>query len=146
MLLYSGHDTNLAAMQSFLKAVFGDKTDFSYTYFASSFYFEFYRDINSNKDENLEDQYFLNILFNEVNIFKGPIKFSEFKNTINNRLVSRSEIDTFCKFDTGVSSGKTLYSIICVIFFGLIVILMVLIFKKIKNQKENNTNYKEVSV
>jgi len=104
ILLYSAHDTSLAAMNVFLTYMFGaEKVKSYYTYFASSFYFELYKNetknINNQKtvDDNIDDDYYLNVLFNEQNIFGKPILYSEFKNQIKDKLNSTEEVLKFCK-------------------------------------------------
>ena len=88
MLLYSGHDTSLAAMNVFLSYMFGEKIKSYYTYFASSFYFELYKNEtqNFNKNNFNENAYFLNVYYNEVNIFGGPISYASFKNQIKDKI------------------------------------------------------------
>lgn len=132
ILLHSGHDTSLAAMYSFLKYFFGDRIQYEYTYFASSFYFELFKNETSNnmRDDpvNIDDTYYLNILYNEVNIFGGPIKYSELKAQIKDKLMTPEQIVSFCKFDSGYNDTQTLLLIILVVLILLSTILGYLIY------------------
>lgn len=145
LLFYFGHDTNLAAMQMFLKYVFMDQIKLYDIYFASAFYYELYKNktlmtpnkfAQSNKGE---DRYYLNIYFDDQNVFAGPIIYSYFKENIINNLIPYEDVLNFCKVNTG---DKTYVRYILIIILSIFIILPFIfgfyIFKYyFRNQREN---------
>jgi len=136
MLLYSGHDTNLAAMNVFLSYMFGeDRVKHYYTYFASSFYFELYKNETNSKQETneLEEDYYLNVLFNEINIFGKPILYKEFKDQIKYKLMNTQDINKFCNFKGAEYNNHFLLIIILAILILVCLTFVYLIYKKTNN-------------
>jgi len=139
MLLYSAHDTTLSSMNVFLTYMFGkERVKSFYTYFASSFYFELYQNETAkilNDKDNFDEKYYLNVLFNEKNIFGGPISYAEFKMNIFNKLLSESEINVFCKFSE--KNYQYIFIASSVILFILCIIFGILIYNKIQKVHSN---------
>jgi hypothetical protein len=88
MVMISGHDTNLASVEAYLKSVFPSLfTTYTYPYFASSMYFELYQ---NDETYNIVALFNSNILFN--------ITFDEFKDEIVKDSMVQKDIDDFCGF------------------------------------------------
>lgn len=146
MLFYSGHDTNLGAMQMFLKYSFGDKINLHNNYFASVFSFEIYQNATyqksnnkfKNKENILDEEYFLKVYFNDFDYFGGPINYSYFKNVIKRNIIPREKIYTFCQFKPDYQPEKKLILIASICILSLLIIgLLYLIFKYNKGQVNN---------
>ncbi len=142
MLFYSGHDTNLGALQVFLKYCFRDKIKLTNNYFASSFNFEIYREASSKMKKVLQDEeefYFLRLYFNDVDYFGGPIKYSEFKSVIQKNIVPRDQINKFCGFDKYQNHDIKLIIMICILAILSLVIIFAIYKLSTKKNMNNNT-------
>ena len=148
ILLYSAHDTNLSAMEVFLKYIFGDRIQLHYSYFASSLNYELYKNESLINAQDLESQFYLNILFNEENIFNGPIKYTEFKEMVKKNLISSEEIKSFCNFNSFNDYTKKRTALMCVLLILIISMLTLIwfIFKKITSKMEDKNGLREISI
>ena len=152
MFLYSGHDTSLAAMNVFLSYMFGeDRVKQYYTYFASSFYFELYKNetkSNSEMKHEYGEEYYLNILFNEKNIFGKSISYKEFKDQIKNKLMNAQDVHDFCSVKGAEVNNKLLLIILLPILISVCLVLGYLIYKRtsktLEDNSEKQTNYSKV--
>jgi hypothetical protein len=141
MLLFSAHDTSLAALTVFFRYMFGEKVKYYYPYFASSYYIEVFRKANVNSNDK-DEIYYLNILFNEENILGESISFKDFKQQIENELISESEINQYCGFDNNNKDYKTSRDILlhtCIAILLLIILIFLTFFYlklKIKTKRE----------
>jgi len=144
ILLYSGHDTNLGAMQVFLKFAFGDKINLMNNYFASVFSFEVYQNGTFHSENKLknaskheEDLYFLRIYFNDIDYFGGPIIYSEFKKIVKQNLISREDINKFCGFNSEFDSESKVITIVFLVVLVVVIVGLSFWIIKIKMNKEN---------
>jgi lysosomal acid phosphatase len=132
LVLLSGHDTNIAAMQSYIFKVFPGKFEKSFMYpdFASSFYYELHR-----KDGRLtytENDHEVIVRMNDF-VF-GSIDYIDFKRNVTNLSFSQEFIDDFCQFNGGNADHSITLVVICLcltgLIFGLVVITVALWLKK----------------
>jgi hypothetical protein len=152
MLFYSGHDTNLSAIQKFIKYAFGEKIILRNNYFASVFSFEIYQNGTfqndhrlKNRVKDIEDTYYLKIFFNEIDYLGGPLKYSEFKKVIKNNIIPRQEINSFCGFNSNLKPDINYIYIIILCFLLLFISGLVYLIFKYKNlnaDKFNQARYK----
>lgn len=144
MMLYSAHDTSLAALTIFFRYMFGEEVKLYYPYFASSYYIEVFK--NSTADSTDKDEnYYLNILFNEENILGRSISFKDFKNQIENKLISEKEINKYCGFH--MKSSNFAINITITIVLTILLISLSVSFFKIKakrNEESRNTLYSQI--
>lgn len=139
LVIYSGHDTNLAAMQVFLKAAIGI-TDYIYVPFASKLRYTFSR--NKSDDPNYiytTDDYFIDIDVNGKQLIPR-ISYTDFKRKVQAVLVDAEEIASFCGFGTPFSYFGFMIAtiILSILSVGLIIYLIILSRKQIKLEKANN--------
>lgn len=149
MMLYSAHDTSLAALTVFFRYMFGERVKEYYPFFASSYYIEVYKNETQNIGNDFienDEKYYLNILFNEENILGQSISFKEFKNQIESKLISEREINHYCGFDIEDSSNYVLNIVITVIL-SVCLIALSCVFWRIRakrNEEMRNTLYSQI--
>jgi hypothetical protein len=92
---------------------------------------------------NDEDNYELNIFFNDNDLFNGAIKFSEFKKGILANNVPQSEINNFCEFDDTQKSESKINMVISLLLIAINLGLLIGVFKIYgKKNAENDTESK----
>ncbi len=138
-VMYSAHDTNMAGIQTYIKAVFNN-TQLYYTPFASSIFFELYRKDNlTNLSVN---DYSVLVIYNDITLFELP--YSQFKNFIQEKSYSSKQIAEFCGFpnDDQTKSGVNFFLImtiiLAVICISLAVYIVILHRKKPELPTYNN--------
>ena len=136
MVMYSAHDTNMAAIQVYLQSVF-NKTQLYYTPFASSIFFELHR--KDNTTTNLED-YYVTVIYNDIYLLN--MTYNDFSSGVKKNSFDDSYIDDFCKFDKKVNSNPLLISTIGlgVLSFGLLAYVVFTCFKKVKETPSGGYN------
>ena len=105
MLMISGHDTTISALEMFFVKVFFNNNESYYIHpkFASQVAFEITTFDGDKKDENgtvikkTYEDYYINYYFNDKLIFNYTVE--EFIKKVEPALWSDSQIDTYCKFD-----------------------------------------------
>ena len=105
MLMISGHDTTISALEMFFVKVFFNNNESYYIHpkFASQVAFEITTFNGDKKDENgtvikkTYEDYYINYYFNDKLIFNYTVE--EFIKKVEPALWSDSRIDTYCKFD-----------------------------------------------
>ena len=105
MLMISGHDTTISALEMFFVKVFFNNNESYYIHpkFASQVAFEITTFDGDKKDENgtvinkTYEDYYINYYFNDKLIFNYTVE--EFIKKVEPALWSDSKIDTYCKFD-----------------------------------------------
>jgi hypothetical protein len=91
--MFSTHDVTLGSALSYIQPLFKLQT-YYYTPFASSLFFELYRDDHKKGAGLKADDYNVQIIFNDHNM--ATIKFPEFKAKILGGLWSRDKISEYC--------------------------------------------------
>lgn len=132
LYLLSGHDTNLAAMLSLVKAAFPDAIkEFQFSTFASSILFEFYR--KDDAKDYADSSYYVQIILNDV-ILK-EVAFDEFKKAMEKQLIEQEEINKFCGFnvaDDGSSALLFLTIVLACFTVGLAVLILIMCHRRRK--------------
>jgi acid phosphatase len=140
LVMLSGHDSNLAAMQAYLRYVFPDLLDhFVYVPYASSLYYEFYR--NSTASGYDYSDYYIDVIFNNSTMF--TINYDDFREAVLDKSYSQEFIDNFCGFDNnrlfnkdGVNTTLLIISIcLGVLSLTLLVTVGCLCCKKKRHEK-----------
>jgi hypothetical protein len=130
MLIYVGHENDLAAFMAYLKIALGTKL--YYPKFGSVVNMEFIRSKNAPAFANVQD-YYVNLYFNDHDLIQ--LSYKEFKKNIVSHLVSRAEIDRFC----GLTEDLSIYFTIAMILLLIIsVSLGVWIYFLIRGSKEED--------
>jgi hypothetical protein len=123
MLMLSGHDTNIAAMQGYFRKVFPEHLQkFVYPVLASSLFVE----LHMGSDKHNESYYEVRVVLNDEELFTIP--FSEFKRGVMKDSVSREFIDEYCGFNIEETNHTLLIMtfILVVICIGLILAVFVM--------------------
>ena len=113
MLMISGHDTTISALEMFFVKVFFNNNESYYIHpkFASQVAFEITTFNGDKKDENgtvinkTYEDYYINYYFNDKLIFNYTVE--EFIKKVEPALWSDSKIDTYCKFDQKEGGDST---------------------------------------
>ena len=118
-VIYSGHDSTIAGMDVFLKAVFN--IDYEIPEYTTSQLFELWQN---------KSGYFIKYLYNQKE--KVVYELNDFKNRINQKLLSQNEINEICKDKSFQFNAKTaiknkFYETIFFIIDGLVVVLVALL-------------------
>ena len=113
-VIYSGHDSTIAGMDVFLKKEFN--IDYDIPEYTTSQLFELWKN---------ESGYFVKYLYNQQE--KAVYELNDFKEKINQRILSESKINEICKIKNFIINAKTekkknFYQKIFFIIIGLIVI------------------------
>ena len=125
-VIFSAHDSTIGALESLLRYVF--KIDLNTCSFADSRYFELYIDDNGN--------YQVRYLKGD-NTIKLNIKFSEFKQKINDIIWTKEEVLEYCKLvETEDIDKKTIEISIMIILIIINVILFIFFLCFYFNKKE----------
>ena len=128
-VIYSGHDSTLFQMQTFLKECFDVKVE--KTEFASTQLFEL---------RKYEKKYYVEIYYNDR--LKMNITLEEFEKKIKNNIFSESKIDSLCKYKESNNSNSLLYILILVLIISLIYEIY-----RIYNENQNGSdNLKVVQI
>lgn len=137
LVMYSAHDSTLGAIQAYLKTVF-NKTDFIYTAFASSIYFELNRRENIKSEKISVDDYSVSVLYNDILLLEMP--FTTFKDIVKNKSLSDAEIAQFCGFGPNPNQNGTDPYMISTIILGIMsVMLLSYIGYKLYREKREET-------
>jgi hypothetical protein len=134
MVMLSGHDTNISAMEAYLFNVFSDKIkkNFLYPGFAASLYYELHRKDDAKGTE--DSDYFVRIIFNDDKTTFGDLEFTEFKKGISTKSFSQEYINDYCGFNKNDSgpSGSLLFLtiILACITLTLIIVVVVMCMKR----------------
>jgi hypothetical protein len=143
LVIYSGHDTNLAAMQVFLKAALGIK-EYKYVPFASLLRYTLLRKKYDDKDHKyVEDDYQVKIEINGLPLHE-TMSFKDFKAKLQLALVSPDDIASFCGFTPPFKYYGFMIATIClsILVVGLIAYLVILSRKQ--SRGEGDANYVKV--
>jgi hypothetical protein len=143
MFMISGHDTNLASIQSFLKSTFPTRfSNYTYPPFASSMYFELY----SNDGQDLqEDNYYVLSWFNSHLLFN--ITFQEFKQEVEKDSINQNEINRFCGLEivknlTLLDVALTCITVVLIMFIvGYFIYRCMLRRKMMKNFNQMKSDF-----
>lgn len=122
MIIYSGHDRDLADIQTFLNAAFGLKLKI-YPSFASSLIVELHRkeDIPDFSKATAQD-YSVEISFNDEKIYNST--FSDFHSLLVKKLYSDQEIAKFCNWsDENTSDSGINYFMVATIVLSIVAIV-----------------------
>ena len=118
--LLSGHDTTLVMAADLLKVLF--KSNKKFPSFATSQIFEL---IKSN------NQYYINLIFNNETTIQKNIKYGEFKQIIEEKCWSLEQTGIFCGFIKKTFNGwKTLTFIFAILCFIVICLFILRCFLK----------------
>ena len=128
-ILFSGHDSTIAAIQQALKYVFKDQKDVLYPYLASSLIFE----LIENKDNN---KYYINYKLDNIDIFK--MEYDKFIENFEKYILNDNEINKFC-----YPNNNYFYIYILIFFISLFFIIIIIILIR-KNKKIDNNNSTEL--
>jgi acid phosphatase len=135
LVMYSAHDTTMAAMEVYLKSIF-NKTELYYTPFASSIFFELYRrEKTDNSTTYVPEDYYVTVIYNDIYILN--MTYTDFSTKIKQDSFSQDYINDFCGFTVNSNSTDPYFiSTIClsVLSFGL---LAYVVYSCYKNKKES---------
>jgi hypothetical protein len=126
LVIYSGHDVNLAGVQTYLKALFNLTNLFSVP-FASNILFELH-----SKDGS-KDNYFVNVIYNDMNIL--TLDYTSFKEKIIENYYDTDKIMSICKVPN-LNNISHFYKILSIIFIVISCILLFLIIWLLLNKNE----------
>ena len=149
MLMISGHDTTVSAVEMFFTKVFGNNdADSFYRYpkFAAQIAFEIV--VDENKENKTRDDYWFNYYFNDDLILNMTI--DEFIKKVEPELWTDKQIDEYCHFDeeekeekkedtSEVEKERNLYFVLMIVFSCLSgLFLILLIFMIIKSRRKTS--------
>ena len=137
-VMLSGHDSNLAALQIYLKVVF-DLKEFKRLPFASNMFFELHK--NKNGSKVTFNDYSVQINLNEYNLFNRSIPYDIFRSNIISKSLNSTQIQSFCGWNSNFSamivfSNHTLLIVLCFSFL-CVGFLFFLAYKCSQNRKNN---------
>jgi hypothetical protein len=150
LVMLSGHDSTLAAMQTYLRYIFPHMlTEYVYVPYASSLYYELNR-IDTAQGYDYSD-YYVDVIFNNRTMFS--INYDDFRTAILNNSYTQEYIDHFCGFsqpptpplppDNTINYILLIFTIcLAVLSIGLIITVVILCCKK-KN-KETFVPYQSI--
>jgi hypothetical protein len=144
IVMYSAHDTTLGAIQAYLKAVF-NQTDFFYTPFASSIYFELNRKDNFTDFKKLTlNDYSVTVTYNDIQLLEMP--YTTFKELVKKKSLSDAEIAQFCGFIPQPQENGTDPFMISTIVLGIVSVglLSYVGYILYKGKKEEATGYNNI--
>jgi acid phosphatase len=137
LVMYSAHDTTMAAMQVYLKSIF-NQTELYYTPFASSIFFELYRrEKTDNSTTYGADDYYVTVIYNDIQLLN--MTYNDFSTKIKKDSFSDEYISDFCGFTKNSDlNNPYLISTVClsVLSFGL---LAYVIYSCYKNKKDSTS-------
>lgn len=150
LVIYSGHDTNIAAIEAFMKAA-GILTEYQYIPFATKLRYTLWRKIS--KDSNkiyTEDDYQVSFDLNGMKL-ASTISFKDFKEKVQKVLVSPEEISEFCGWNTKIDGTFTnqtlLISTICLSVVTIVLFVYIIILHKQKSKiEEKGINYEKINL
>lgn len=146
LIMYSGHDTNMANLMKFLKVMFPEnKIDLIRTTFASNFFIELFGP--DKIDSTVTDKdYNVVLTFNDNLLFK--MNYADFKDNLNKKLIPMEEINKFCgweaimpdpkpKPDPVIKDNTDTY-MIATIILGVVIVILIgyIIFTCYKKKKD----------
>lgn len=149
MLMISGHDTTVSAVQMFFTKIFGNndaESFYNYPKFAAQIAFEIV--VDENKENKTRDDYLFKYYFNDDLILNMTI--DEFINKVEPELWTDKQIDEYCHFDeeekeekkeetSEVEKERNLYFILMIVFSCLSgLFLILLIFMIIKSRRKTS--------
>jgi hypothetical protein len=138
MVMYSAHDTSMAAIQAYLQSVF-NTTDIYYTPFASSIFFELHRPDNKNYTSITQDDYYVTIIYNDNYLLN--MTFVDFKSNIQSKSYNTSQISSFCGFDPVTNTDPYIISTIVlgVFSFCLLAYVLYVCYRKKRHPLRNSS-------
>jgi hypothetical protein len=136
-VMYSAHDVNMGFIQYYLKKTLNFKNVYL-TPFASSIFFELYRENNYDPSNFGEDDYYVMIKYN--NDYSTRISFKDFKKGISENSYNSDKIADFCKFKDDVSSNSRFYIVTTFIFGFIALALIIFIGYMVYRNKGNHGN------
>ena len=131
-ILFSGHDSTIAAIQQAFKYIFKDQKEVLYPYLSSSLILE----LIENKDNN---KYYINYKLDNIEIFK--IEYDKFIENIEKYILNDKEINKFCYPN---KNNFFIYILIFILSKIFILIIIILIRKNKKTDNNNNNNSTEL--
>jgi hypothetical protein len=146
LVMLSGHDTVLMAMQAYMYRVFpaAFQKNFIYPNYAASFYYELHTKDGSTTHE--EKDYEILVKMNDINI--GKIDYVDFKKNVTELSVNQDFINDFCGFNVteGSSSGSLLFLTIVLACFTLVLLIVVIVMcvRKRNTVYSNTPGYKSI--
>ncbi len=133
-VMYSGHDASLGSMETFIIKAFNitDENFFVNPIYASSCFFEVYKNDNSSNKKFLDySDYIVDYIFNDK--LMKSWNFNEFYKTINSKLWSRQQIYNYCENKESNNeleiTLKYIILLLLILIFGLFALLLHLIIK-----------------
>jgi hypothetical protein len=143
IVMYSAHDTNMGAIQTYLKNVF-NKTQLYYTPFASSLFFELYRSDGIDASKLKKEDYTVKTIYNDHLLFEIP--FTEFESTIREKSFSPEKIAKFCGFTDDTTNCSFNFFLLTTIILGAVSVLLVIyiFINKRKSDVLNTPEYKNI--
>jgi len=151
MVLYSGHDTNIAALMIYLNTSLSLKmTSYPYVNFASNYIIELNQNDGVNKPYSRKD-YTVSISYNGGNIYSGS--YESFKSASDGIMYSSEKTASFCDFQSPKPSGDindspfiTGVLLIAIGILSLIAIALIIaiIFVVMRRRKETDSPYHQV--
>ena len=136
MVLYSSHDSNVAALLIFLNKALNLNLNYSYAsvQFASNIIIEFYKNENAVKTFSEKD-YYINITNNNYTIYSNTYK--NFKDSSDKFISSSDQIASFCGFGPSTSPYNETYFLVTIgclsaTAIGLIIAIVVVNAKRKK--------------
>jgi hypothetical protein len=145
LVLLSGHDTNINAMQAYMYKVFSAvfPKNFIYPTFATSFYYELH--IKDNSTTHEEKDYEIKVKINDIEV--GKIDFTNFKKNVTTLSVNQEFIDNFCGFNLTVSSSSGgllfLTIVLACLTLSLLTIVVIMCVRK-RNTIVSTPSYKSL--
>ena len=142
-VMFSAHDSTCGAFMGFMHEVF--KTPIRYPYFATNINLELYRKETGDNIIKKED-YYIEYIINDESI--KNISYIEFNETLNKRMKTMEEVNTFCGFnkkeEEQEEDDESVYIWIDVSLGVVSVILVVIIVMTIKKKKNTNKNIENI--
>ena len=140
--ILSGITNTCGAFMSFMNKYFGTKI--KYANFSTNIHLELFLE-NKNDSDITEKNYRLEYYYNDE--FLLSIPYTEFKNKVTPNLISKEEINKFCKEEKKDDDDKINWLLFgSLIAVGVAIILIVIIFivlrKRAKNSKNNEVEDK----
>ena len=145
LVMLSGHDTNLAAMQAFLRAAFNNEVNkFYYTPFASAMFFELH--VDDNAVDPKESDYKVKCIYNDIELF--TLNYTEFRDRVIKNLIPQSEINNFCGFDEEEVINSTSLILLTIVLscftLSLLIIVVIMCIRKKREENYSSPAYKSV--
>ncbi len=135
MVLYSGHDTNIAALLIYLNNALNLNFTYPYVKLASNFIIDFSRNDSSSKPYTYND-YIVDIYYNGELLYSNS--YQDFHTKSSRIAISNSKTSSFCEFEVKNNDSYFLLAVVCLSIITIcLVVANVVLFVRRKKARDN---------